>query len=513
MIKINPFVWNLYKTSPNGQQVIKEFQNVLLPEFYMADFMPLAKKYTPEYFKNAGEDGIESDLLYVWSLLQGTGISKEIGPDNAEQIFLEVCKKFGGYDGAIDWFYYISICLYKLYPSFFLPYLFYLRYNYLQQIIDDYDLDLGDLPGKASKEERCRYYLKLCKILYEFRNDNGLSGPELCSFLFDMESQYLDSQEVEYENKFPNVWLISGGKHGKELYNDVLFWHSNPETKKGDIMLFYETGETESGNRCCLTGIWRALTDGFKDPLYHYYGCTMIGNEKKINPIPFKVLKTDPRTNQLPRVGANFLGVSGDPVTIKKYESLLDLISERQPDFDKSELIIKRVPYNVKVKFEDKGDMKPEKWVEENLVKPFLEQKPKIEYRTQVYLQMGRRKVETESVQVGKTDFSLFPFGDKDKCADVLIEVKAPGELSKQSQIKEVFYQAESYASRQYASLIILCDDDKLMLYKKTKDGVFSSRIEPEIYKWEEVLKGGEVFYKLRNRIKEFKKHRRNVRR
>ena len=67
MIKINPFVWNLYKTSPNGQQVIKEFQNVLLPEFYMADFMPLAKKYTPEYFKNAGEDGIESDLLYVWS--------------------------------------------------------------------------------------------------------------------------------------------------------------------------------------------------------------------------------------------------------------------------------------------------------------------------------------------------------------------------------------------------------------------------------------------------------------
>lgn len=515
MIKINPFVWNLYKTSPNGHQVIKEFQNVLLPEFNLADFMPLAKKYTPEYFKNAGEDGIENDLLYVWSRLKGTGTSKEINPDVAENIFIEACKRIGGYEGAIDWFYYISICLYKLYPSFFLPYLFYLRYNYLQQIIDAYDLDLGDLPGKASKEERCRYYLKLCKILYEFRNENGLNGPELCSFLFDMESQYLDSQEVEYENKFPNVWLISGGKHDKELYNDFLFWHSNPETKKGDIMLFYETGETESGNRCCLTGIWRALTDGFKDPLYHYYGCTMIGKEKKIDPIPFKVLKSDSRTNQLPRIGANFLGVSGDPVTINKYESLLDLICERQSNFDKSELIINRVPYEVEVKFEERGDMKPEKWVEEYLVIKLLKMmkwgRLKIDYRRQVYLQLGRRKDETQTIQAGKTDFSLFPFGDKDLCADVLIEVKAPGELDKQSQIKEVFYQAESYASRQYSGLIILCDADKLLLYPRNKDGVFRFFDTTEIYKWEEVLKGGEVFYQLRNRIKEFKKHRRNV--
>ena len=135
----------------------------------------------------------------------------------------------------------------------------------------------------------------------------------------------------------------------------------------------------------------------------------------------------------------------------------------------------------------------------------------KIDYRRQVYLQLGRRKDETQTIQAGKTDFSLFPFGDKDLCADVLIEVKAPGELDKQSQIKEVFYQAESYASRQYSGLIILCDADKLLLYPRNKDGVFRFFDTTEIYKWEEVLKGGEVFYQLRNRIKEFKKHRRNV--
>lgn len=518
MININPFVWNLYKSSQNGKQVISEFESVLSSSYDMSNFMTLSKRYTPDLFLNSDDNDIKNDLLYVWSRIQNHKYSKgnaEINYDDATIILDTICTSFGGYEVALDWFYYISICLYKLYPSFFVPYLFYLRYTYLQQIIDDYDLDLGDLPGKASKEERCKFYLKLCKVLYEFRIKNGLSGSELCTFLFDMETNYLDSQNYVSENKFPNIWLISGKKQGdKELNEDILFWHSNPETKKGDILLFYETGDTESGNKCCLTGIWRALSDGYKDPLAHYYGYTKIGNEIKIDPIPFKVLKSDSRTNKLPRVGANFCGVSGDPVSIKKFEDLLDLICERQPEFDKSSLIIKRIPYKVDVKFEERGAMKPEKWVEEYVVKQMLKMmewdKPEVDYRQQVYLQLGRRKVESESVQAGRTDFSLFPFGDRNKCADVLIEVKAPGELDKQSQIKEVFYQAESYASRQYAGLIILADAEKLLLYPR-KNGVFRYFDTNEIYKWEEVFDENEkdVLFKLRNRILEFKKHHR----
>ncbi len=37
--------------------------------------------------------------------------------------------------------------------------------------------------------------------------------------------------------------------------------------------------------------------------------------------------------------------------------------------------------------------------------------------------------------------------------------------------IEKAFWQSESYASRQYANLIILADGDKVLLFPKSKDG------------------------------------------
>ena len=151
--------------------------------------------------------------------------------------------------------------------------------------------------------------------------------------------------------------------------------------------------------------------------------------------------------------------------------------------------------------------MKPEKWVEEYFIKEMLEKmgwKYKVDYDRQVHLQLGREKIEGEKTQDGRTDFSLFIFGRKLKCADVLIEAKGPGEMDGKN-IEKAFWQAESYASRQYASLIILADDEKILLFPKSKDGIFKFSNNPKEFKWEKIFDNtDDDFKKLRDIIMEY---------
>lgn len=387
-----------------------------------------------------------------------------------------------------------------------------MRYKYLQQIIEDYDIDIDEVPGRASKQKRCYFYFSFCEAFYQFRLLNNLSGAELCAVLYDMERLSYDSHYKEESKSFPKVWLIGGSKKNeKEAYDKTLFWQSNSKTKAGDIMLFYENRDTwDRTKKSSLTGIWTALTDGASDPLSFFYGSACIGNEIKIKPIPFSVLTTDDRTNKLPRAGANFTGISGDAVSSKLYEGVLSLIRERDPEFDLSALPKLHEPYHAKVRFEDRGDMKPEKWVEEYLIKEMLEQmgwgRFNVDYRRQVPLQLGREKKENETIQRGRTDFSLFPYGNKLKCADVLIEAKAPGEMDG-NDIEKTFWQAESYASRQYASLIILADGDKILLFPRKRE-FFSFSNNPETYTWNEIFEDKDKFNKLRDRIAKHCKHK-----
>ena len=242
----------------------------------------------------------------------------------------------------------------------------------------------------------------------------------------------------------------------------------------------------------------------------YYYGQVVIGNEIKIKPIPFKVLISDPRTNKLPRIGAHFLGISGDAVSTKIYEGLLELIEERDPSFNRNRLPKLHEPFTAKVKFEDRGDMKPEKWVEENLIKEMIEKmgwKYKVDYDRQVHLQLGREKIEGEKTQDGRTDFSLFIFGRKLKCADVLIEAKGPNQMNGRD-FEKAFWQAESYASRQYASLIILADDKKLYLFPRSKDGTFKFSNNPKEYSWEDIFANtNDKFQELWGIIRGYNKH------
>ena len=511
MLKINQFYWKLYKESPEGERAIKEFEEASKASFTTDEAVALFRKYDPEWFLNVDEDETKTDYFMAASRIwRNWGFdSSKTARENAESLIFDCFH--GEFGDAISCIAPLSFYLYKKDPSYFIPYMFLLRYNYIRQILEDYDLDIVEVPGKASLKERCFYYLDICDALTKFRVLNGLTGPELCAFIYDMERKQYDAAIIKETTTFPQVWLMGGGKDGKEVTAKTMFWEGNAKTKKGDIIVFYETGKTAiRENRSCITGIWIAQTDGISDPLFYYYGQVVIGNEIKIKPIPFKVLIDDQRTNQLPRIGAHFLGIRGDAVSTKIYKGLLDLIEEWDPSFNRDLLPKLHEPFSAKVKFEDCGEMKPEKWVEEYLIVELLEQmgwRYKVDYDRQVHLQLGRVKIEGEKTQDGRTDFSLFPFGRQLKCADVLIEAKAPGEMDGK-EIETAFWQAESYASRQYAGLIILADGEKVLLFPRKPNEPFKYSNTPETYFWNELFANtNDKFTKLRDRILEFHKH------
>ena len=492
MLKINQFYWQLYKESPEGKKAIEKFEKAAKADYSTDDAIALFREYDPEWFLNVDIDETKEEYFKPCSrkLKDWTYDELKTPRENAEEM-ITVC--FGGdYGSAISCIAPISFYLYKHDPSLFIPYLFLLRYHYIRQILEDYDLDLMEVPGKANLKDRCFYYLDICEAMTKFRELNGLSGAELCAFIYDMERKQYDASHSKEATPFPQVWLISGAKEGKEVTDKTLFWHANAETKKGDILVFYETGLTTiKEHKSCITGIWTAQSDGISDPMFVYYGQVIIGNEIKIKPIPFKDLFDDERTKKLPRIGAHFLGVRGDAVSRKVYEGLLDLIEEKDPTFDRNLLPKLHVPLGRLVEYDEVRDkMKPEKWVEEYRIKKMLELmnwKKDVHYLQQVHLQLGRAKIEGEKTQDGRTDFSLFPYGRQLKCADVLIEAKGPRQMDGKD-IEITFWQAESYASRQYANLIILADDEKVLLYPRKEGEPFKFSSNPTQYSWKQLF-------------------------
>lgn len=515
MLKINQFYWKLYKDSPEGKESIALFENTIKEESSLVNLVDILERYNKDHFLNMDKTWELENYKIAKLLLAENSIitsSQHLDYEDVEKFFEELSDKtYDGYRNVISLIVPISMMLFRKQPEDFIPYMFNGQYKYLIQILEEYDIEIDAIPGKGSMANRCMYYLNICKSLKAFRELNRMSGAELCAFLYDMQRKAYDSKYAEESHPYPKVWMISGTKKTEEEANNkILSWQCNENTRKGDILIFYENrGTWYKENDACITGLWTALTDGDADPLSYYYGMAKIGNEVKVKPIPYKQIRADERICKLPRCGAGFCGLHGDPVDTKRYENLLSFIEEWDPEFDRNRLPVLHQPFKLKVAFEDRGSLKPEKWVEEYLIKEMLGQMgwyEDVDYKTQVHLQMGRLKMENEKIQDGKTDFSLFPFGHTMKSADVLIEAKAPGEMDG-ADLEKAFWQAESYASRQYAGLIILADGDKILLYPRKKDGTFSYSSNPKGYTWEEIFSDVDKFNELRDIIVSYKKH------
>lgn len=519
MKTINPYYWKLYKNSEEGKNIISDFKRLLDKGTSIKETLAIIKKYNPDnailegYFDTIVSDTF--DWFNTWSK------SKTL-PTNAEEAklfatgFIDYIANYYRFERqpyriVIQHIIPLSICLYRTFPQYFIPYLYVLRYEYLQWIFDEYDVDILSYPPKFDYKKRNEYYLAICDSIKELLSPLELADYERAALLYGFLYEVSKEDLKNYPNANPRVWLIGGSFNMGEKQDGRIRWECNAETREGDIMLFFETSKTlDKKKRSCLTSIWRAASDGVKDPLFYYHETAYIDNKIEIPFIPLDTLKNDSIVGKNPKIVQNCNGLSGTEVKPSEYKQILKLIKEVDPIFD-----ISTLPHYDLYIPSSNVVIKEEADVENNMILPLLERmklRNRDEFKKgkyfirQVPLRLGReKKVEAK----GKTDFSLFPFGEDKIFADVLIETKhGIRELRNEAEVKVAFKQAESYAAHQYAGLMMLIDEKYIRLFFRDKFGVFKYESQV-IFDWQDINdENKDDFYKLEKIIKSFNVHK-----
>lgn len=218
-----------------------------------------------------------------------------------------------------------------LFGEYFFPYLYIDDFYQLARLADCFEIELPPIPKKPDYRARCMYYWELCKVFYQFRKENELSPAELSAFMYDHVPGVIG---IDVKKEMPNpsaAWFIGGLIKGYGTHWTTGFWQTNMDTKRGDILIHYETSPVSA-----ITCLWIAQTDGVVDPFFHYYSNTYIGDRIAIPNIPLKDLKADGYFSNHPLVRKNFQGVNGWPVTGKDYSEFLRLLAAK--GFDTSAL-------------------------------------------------------------------------------------------------------------------------------------------------------------------------------
>ena len=320
------------------------------------------------------------------------------------------------------------------------------------------------------------YYWELCEVFYAFRTENNLSPNELCAFLYDYAPNFIDRIQTEIPPP-AQAWFIGGliGEQEKNL--DFRFWQANPETKKGDILIHYETAPISA-----ITCIWVSQTDGVIDPFFHYYSNAYIGRKIDIPHIKLKELQIDSYFSSRPIVRKKFQGVNGWTINSEDYSQLLRLIKEKGFDTNMlPELYTPVSPSNINISNERDVEIK---LIEYYLTK--IGYKENIDFIRQIPMRAGRGSRIYP-------DYALH-YNDKPgyESAKVLIEAKFL--MKNNRDIEESFKQARSYANLLESSTIILCDKEYLMIYEKGNS--FDRNRYEKIY-WNE-LENADKYKKLK---------------
>lgn len=333
-----------------------------------------------------------------------------------------------------------SLLVYFICPEYSFPYLFPVNFYKLVQIFELFEIPLPQIPGRLKYVERCNYYFELCRVLYDFRLQKGLTPTELCVFLYGFAPRFLENFLVSDLPEANRIYIV-GATEGdvrnllmKPLPDSIIqYWQGNEEMLPGDIVLVYET--TPFSRIGC---VWRAVSPGFDDPFHYYLGKVYLSHPIKIPYLYFNALLHDPVWGKKPLVKAHMQGVNGKPVTCEEYEALKRMIKQRDPRFD-----LNKLPNPPLYSQFYREDLQTEKDIEEMLLNPLLEKlgyNIKKEFVRQFPIRMGR------GIRY-YPDYALHASGKNGgEHADFIWEAKY--RIPTKKQLLEDFGQAKSYAMR-----------------------------------------------------------------
>lgn len=485
-MKFNTYTWNLYKQSLEGQKAIKEFEeaNEKMTEY------ELFTKYNPYSAQFISEEFFLDTCGLFWSVIfDEANEIKNI--DEAKDFYTslilsgiydkegEYIIKKGEYSLFLSVNDMLSFLLYYFAPEYFIPNLFRCRFFELNKIVDNFDINLPPIPKKLDYKERCMYYWLICEVFYQFRTVNNLSPFELCAFIYDFAPNYIPNEKVNIPLP-AQAWFIGGKTEKFEKGLDSIFWQANPNTKKGDILIHYETSPVSA-----ITCLWIAQTDGVIDPFFHYYSNTYIGDKIDIPHITLKEFQADEYFSKHPLVRKKFQGVNGWPMSSEDYTELLRMIKAKGFDTDTlPKLYAPTLPKNISIVHE--------KDVEKQLLEPLLNSmgwfKNK-DFICQLPIHAGRGHRIFPDYAL---HYDNKPNEEKTK---VLIEAKLY--MKNNQEIEEAFLQARSYACLLESSVIVLCDKQCLIIYEK-KNSFDRDRYTK--YYWN-ALENPDKFNELKNKL------------
>ena len=379
-----------------------------------------------------------------------------------------------------------SLLVYFICPEYSFPYLFPVNFYKLVQIFELFEIPLPQIPGRLKYVERCNYYFELCRVLYDFRLQKGLTPTELCVFLYGFAPRFLENFLVSDLPEANRIYIV-GATEGdvrnllmKPLPDSIIqYWQGNEEMLPGDIVLIYETTPFSR-----IGSVWRAVSPGFDDPFHYYPGKVYLSHPIKIPYLYFNALLHDPVWGKKPLVKAHMQGVNGKPVTCEEYEALKRMIKQRDPRFD-----LNRLPNPPPYSQFYREDLQTEKDIEEILLNPLLEKlgyNIKKEFVRQFPIRMGR------GIRY-YPDYALHASGENGgEHADFIWEAKY--RIPTKKQLMEDFGQAKSYAMRLGTSGLGLVSMEGIRVISAEEHFNFEKLKK---YSWEE-LEDPEIFAALK---------------
>lgn len=487
-MEFNQYTWNLYKSSPTGKAAISNFSG----RKDMDEEELIFEKYNPRLKESFNKELICDILESFWcykvsdyenievSTLNEAGVIYEEIISTGLRIEDEEIIKIGDFDRMLEYIPFLSMELNYLLGEYFFPYLYIDRFYELKKLADYFDIELPIIPRKSDYKGRCMYYWELCKVFYQFRTDSSLTPDEFSAFMYDYAPNLLHKEEKGDIPQPTQAWFIGGLIQGYGEYWTTGFWQSNQETKKGDILVHYETSPISA-----ITCLWIAQTDGVVDPFFHYYSNTYISSKIDIPHITLKELQADEYFSKHPLIRKKFQGVNGWPMSSEDYSELLRMIKTKGFNTDTlpklyAPILLKNI------------SIVNERDVETQLLEPLLNSMNWFE---------NKDFIRQLPIHAGRghrifLDYALhYVNKPNDEKAKVLIEAKQY--MKNNQEIEKAFLQARSYACLLESSVIVLCDKLCLIVYEKKQS---FDRDNYKKYYWGE-LENPDLFNELKNKL------------
>ena len=494
-MQFNAFVWELYKESKESQKVLDSWSQLSTQKDgpFPASFFGVLEPDPQTPLDEEGASVVRAARDYV----RGVEVNSLEDASTVYEKMVRSGLPIVWPDGEADIFdaeriaasiYEVSLGLHLAQPDYFIPYGFTSVFNILERVGETFNLPLPPIPGKRDKEGRALLYSHINEAFQEFRKRYNLSVIEMCAFLYDFA---LHTTE-DYKGELPapsKVWLITGGTGNNGDFewleaadeNSTSFWQGNVDTRRGDVLLMYCVSPHSR-----IHSIWRAMTDGFIDPFFHYHSTIDICNPIKTAPVTFKDMKTDPLLSQKGAIKAHLQGPSGKPFTLEEYEAILDIMAAKGQD-------ISNLPKPQRVSYLPSDKLQNERDVEVELIEPLLE---RLGYTSDDWLRQMRLRMGRDKHVYPDYAFGAVQKRGEESAAMVL---EAKFSISTNKELQEAYFQVRSYALRLQTKVAVLAAREGVWVFPRKRGGF---GLEHHTHHTWDDLTHPDVFHELSNLIR-----------